>query len=73
MHYTPRVSPSRVGMRKATQALWERDSACAWLDAAGDGEAFSSAALMPLLRAQVARSRFLPTSTRGKFDVRRAH
>ncbi len=73
MHCTPRISFSRVGLRKATQALWSRESACAWIDANGEGEAFSSATLMPRLRAQMAHSRFLPISTRGKSDVRCAH
>ena len=73
MRCTPRIFISRVGLRKATQALWSRESTCAWVDATSEGEAFSAEALMPRLRAQMARSRFLPISTWGKSDVRCAH
>jgi hypothetical protein len=73
MHYTPKVSPSRLAMRKATLALLSRSSCSAWLDAAGEGEAFSRHTLMPRLRVKLAGALIIKRSTRGKSDVRCAH
>ena len=73
MHYAPKVSPSRMAMRKATLALLSRSSCSAWLDAAGEGVAFSRSALMPMLRVKLAGALTTKLSNRGKSDVRCAH
>lgn len=55
MHYAAKLSPSRLALRKATRALLGRNDYPAWQDAAGEGPSFSSALLLPRLRAQLAR------------------
>ncbi|MFI5357064.1 MAG: hypothetical protein ACHQ4G_07000 [Opitutales bacterium] len=69
MHYTPKTSPSRTALRKATLALLLAPGARAWMDAAGDGAAYSPSALLPRLRARLVRRFAGPQPNRSLPDA----